>query len=154
MHSVTEWVASIPDEISPREGLVFIATALDDAKQATNEIRDAFKGTIPPPPWPQPPELVKAVEALEGGQLMLNQAIALGYGDQKEPRSGAHAARLINGGRALYAAVEKMRADHRDGQIKPENAVKLVKRLLPTSLGGVAVFAGILLAMYYLDDAE
>lgn len=153
MQTVAEWVASIPEQISPRDGLTYIALALADAKEATAEIRAKFSGTVPPPPWPQPPELVSAIDALEGGQLMLNQAIQLGYGDRKEPRTGPHSVRLINGGRALYAGIEKMRREHREGVITPANiprkAASALAALLSTPVGGVVALGVVL---YFLGD--
>lgn len=147
--SVTEWLAEIPDTVSPRDGLRFIREALDDAQAAVDAIRAQYAGgTLPPPPWPETPDLAQAREALEGGQLMLNQAIALGMGDTKEPKTGPHAVRLINGGRALYKAIDAMNRAHREGEIKPENAVKLVSRaagaVLPTIPGGLLLLFGLI----------
>lgn len=149
MNSVTEWVASIPVEVSPREGIALINVALADAKEATAKVVADYKGgTLPPPPWPQPPELVKAIDALEGGLKMLNWAVSMGYGDTKEPHTGAHAVRLINGGRMLYAGIEKMEKDHREGVVNVENIPKLAQRaalaVLPTGVGGLLAIGFVL----------
>lgn len=153
MHTVAEWVTSIPDAVTPREGIALIDVALGDARDATAALVSEYKGgTLPPPPWPQPPELVTAIEALEGGKLLLGQAINLGYADTKFPKSDPHTVRLVNGGRALYAAIDKMQREHREGTIKPENLPKLAERaarkLLPTGLGGLAA----LIALAYIVD--
>lgn len=164
MHTVTEWLAQLPAEITPRQGLLFIRQALDDAKEATAAIVAEYgnSGTLPPPPWPQPPELQQAIAALEGGQKMLNTAIGWGFGDKAEPQTGPHAVRLINGGKALYAAIAKMQQEHREGKIDPRNAAgkaaswaahKLID-IAAHPIGGVLTFAAVMWLLSNLDELE
>jgi hypothetical protein len=163
MHTAAEWLAQLPAQISPRQGLVYIAQVLDDAKEATSAILAEYHGgTLPPPPWPQPPELQTAIAALEGGRSMLNTAIALGYGDKSEPQSGSHAARLINGGKAVYAGIAQMQRERREGKIDPAQvpakaaawAATKLKDIAATQIGGWLVFAGVVWLLHNLDDLE
>lgn len=156
VHSVTEWVASIPDQVSPREGLALVDVALGDAREATDEIRDKFRGTVPPPPWPQPPELVTAIDRMEGGRLMLNQAIELGHGDDKSPKDSPRALPLLDAGRVLYREIENMRRQHTAGIINPANLPRMAARglasFLPTGLGGLAALALVVYIAGELDE--
>lgn len=155
MHSVAEWMAQIPAEVSARDGLVFIQMALNDAKEATDQILQRYSGgTLPPPPWPQHPELVKAVEALQGGLLLLNQAIAAGYGDKKEPKGGPLALRLTNGGRALYREVARMQEAMKGIKIEdvPGLLANAAKKAAATPIGGWVTVGLLLVALSHLDD--
>lgn len=157
MHSVAEWTAQIPDQVSPRDGLLLIQMALDDAKEATDRILARYTGgTLPPPPWPQHKELQQAIAALEGGQLLLQQAIAADYGDKKEPKTGPLATRLINGGRALYrelAVMEKAMQGIKVEQI-PQLLANAAKKAASTPLGGLVTFGLILWGLSQLDELE
>lgn len=157
MHSAAEWLAQLPGEMTPRQGLVHIQGPLDDAKEATAAIVAQYKGgTLPPPPWPMHPELVKAIDTLEGGQLMLKQAIALGYGDHAEPKNGAHAARLIKGGEAVYREIGVMQRRQREGTITaatlPRKALDLGLNFATTKLGGLLAFAVIAWVLHDQGD--
>jgi hypothetical protein len=107
--TAAEWVASIPDELTLREGLVFVDQALADARQAVDETRARFTGTVPPPPWPMHPELETAVRTMEGGRKMLATGIDLGYGDRSYKKTEGQAAAVVKGGLKLYAEVAQMR---------------------------------------------
>lgn len=156
MHTVAEWVASIPDEVSPREGLAFIDAALGDAAEATNEIRDKFAGTVPPPPWPQPPELVTAIERMEGGKLMIARAVELGHGDTKAAKDSPRVLPLVDAGRVLYREIARMQQQHRDGVINPANLPQLAARglgsFLPTGVGGLVALGVVAYLAGWLDD--
>lgn len=146
VHSVTEWVASIPDQVSPREGLALVDVALGDAKEATDAILAEYTGgTLPPPPWPRPPNLVTAIKRMEGGRLMLTQAIEMGHGDDKSAKDSIRVLPLLDGGRVLYREIENMRREHKAGIINPANLPRLAARglasFLPTGLGGFAALA-------------
>ncbi len=157
MHSVAEWMAAIPAEVSARDGLLYIQMAIDDAKEATDQILAAYPGgTLPPPPWPQHPELVKAIEALEGGKLLLNQAIAAGYGDKKEPKGGPLATRLTNGGRALYREVARMQAAMKGIKVEdlPGLLANAAKKAAATPVGGWVTVCLLLWGLSQLDDLE
>ena len=162
MHSVAEWTAQIPAEPTPRDGLRLIQTALADAKEATDQILARYTGgTLPLPPWPQHPKLVEAIKALEGGVLLLNQAIATGYGDKAEPRTkdgkpGPLATRLINGGRALYREVAVMQKAMQGVKVEdiPQLLASAAKKAAATPIGGLATFALILWGLSQLDDLE
>lgn len=159
MHTVGEWLAQLPATITPRQGLVFIAQAIADAKEATDQVLAEYHGgTLPPPPWPQPPELVRAIEALQGGQLLLQKAIELGHGDDAEPQTGPHAVRLINGGRQLYAAIALMQRQRREAKIDPRTlpakAARWALDLAAEPIGGLLVFAGVVWLLRELDRME
>lgn len=156
MHSLAEWMAEIPPEVTARDGLVMIKQALDDAAEATDQIRARYTGTVPPPPWPQHPELERAIAALEGGRLLLNQAIEAGYGDRKEPKTGPLATRLTNGGRALYREVDRMQKAMAGIKVEdiPGMIANAAKRAAGTSIGGLFAVAAILWALDNLGGGE
>lgn len=147
MNSAAEWVASIPDMVSAREALVFIDQALRDADEATEAVRGRFTGTLPPRPWPQSEQMQTMIKALEGGQLLLGQAVNAGHGDTKQPKNGPTGSRLINGGRALYAEIAKMQQRAAElptaGNI-PELVAEAAKQAAATRWGGLFVIAGLL----------
>lgn len=154
IQSYTEWSATIPDEISARDGLVLIAGALEDAKQATAEVVARYTGgTLPPPPWPQHALLQQAIAALEGGAKLLQQAIAMGYGDRKETRSGPLATRLQNGGRALYRELDVMRKNHEGVKLQdlPGLAARLALKAAAPQLGGLLTFAAVMWVLHNLE---
>ncbi len=154
MNSAAEWVASIPDQLTAREALVYIQQALDDAKAATDTIVAQYQGgTLPPPPWPQQPLLVQAVDAMEGGRKMLQQAIAMGYGDRKEPKSGPTGTRLLNGGRALYREIAIMQKADREGKTTaPELAARAAAAVVATPWGGLLAIGGLLWLLHHYGD--
>lgn len=155
MNSAAEWIASIPEQLTPRESLVYIQQALDDAKAATDEILAKYSGgTLPPPPWPQHAELRTAIDALDGGRLLVNQAIHLGHGDTVFPKTDARAQRLINGGRALYREIAEMQ--RRMKGVKVEDVPRLVfdaaKKAAADKWGGVLFFAAVLWTINNFGD--
>lgn len=157
MNSAAEWLASIPDELTAREALVFVEQALQDAAAATKQVAARFQGTVPPPPWPQHPELVKAIAAMEGGRLMLMQGINLGYGDQKQPKSGATGIRLQTAGRQLYAEIARMQ--QRGAELpKAANVPELLARAgaaaAKTSIGGWVTLGVLLWALRNIEDLD
>lgn len=156
MNSVAEWVAAIPDQVSARQALLLIDDALRDAKQATDEIVANYShkgGTLPPPPWPQHPELQQAIKALEGGQLLLQQAINLGRGDETSPKTGPLGIRLANGGQELYRQIAVMRERMQGVKVEslPGLAAELAKKAAETRWGGLAVVAAIIWAAHTFD---
>jgi len=158
MHSVTEWVASIPDDVSPREGLAFIDVALADAREATDAIVAQFTGgTLPPPPWPQTPELATAIARMQGGQLMAQRAIELGNGDTKSPKASPRVLPLLDGGRVLYREIERMQRLFKEGTLTTATLPKLAARglgwLLPTSgVGGLVALGAVLYLVHRYGD--
>ena len=163
MHSVSEWLAQLPAQISPRDGLVFIRQALDDAKEATDQVLAEYHGgTLPPPPWPQPPRLVFAIKGLEGGQIMLQRLIDNGAGDRKEPQTGPYAVRLIAGGRELYAGIADMQREQREGKINPADVpakaaawvAHKAADIAAGPIGGLITFAAIVWLLRELDAME
>lgn len=58
----TRFLASAPGTVTPQTGRALCNGVLADAADATRTVADAFKGTVPPPPWPAGPELVAARE--------------------------------------------------------------------------------------------
>lgn len=154
MNSAAEWIASIPDQLTARDALVFIEQALADARTATDEVRARFSGTVPPPPWPQSPELVQAIAAMEGGRTLLQRAIELGH-TNPQPKSGAIGVRLQNGGRLLYAEIAKMRkraAELPTAKDIPDLAKHAALGLANTSIGGLLVLGGVLWLAYKFGD--
>jgi hypothetical protein len=147
VNSAAELIASIPAEVTARDGLVFIGQALADATTATNEILSRYTGsTLPPPPWPQHKELQQAIDALDGGRLLLNQAIAAGYGDKKEPKAGPLGTRLSNGIRALYREIGVMQQRMKGVDVAdiPGLAFDAAKKVAATSIGGWLFAAALL----------
>lgn len=150
MNSAAEWVASIPAEITARDALTLIDTAVSDAKTATDEIVARFSGTLPPPPWPRHPELVKAVEALEGGKLLLMRIINdLGHGEVKRGRNDPQVAALVKAGQALYREIGVMQKNMQGIKAEdlPALAAAAVKRVAGGTLGGLFTFAVVLWAI-------
>jgi len=155
MNSAAEWVASIPAQITARDALTFIDTALTDAKTATDEITARFSGTLPPPPWPQHAELVKAVEALQGGRKMLTTIIeSLGHGDVKRDKADPQVVRLLTAGKALYHEISVMQERMRGVKVEdlPGLAVAAAKRVAGTTLGGLLTFGLVLWALSEFSD--
>lgn len=154
MNSAAEWVASIPDQLTPRESLLYIQQALNDAKTATDEILARYTGgTLPPPPWPQHAELRTAIDALDGGKLLVNQAIQLGHGDTAFPKADPRAQRLINGGRLLYREIAVMQQRMKGVRVEdiPGLALDAAKRAAGGKWTGVLVFAGFLWLLNNFD---
>jgi hypothetical protein len=54
-----KWLASIPAKVSATEGRDLADVALTDARTAVLAVVDQYHGTLPPPPWPMPPEMVR-----------------------------------------------------------------------------------------------
>jgi hypothetical protein len=151
-----DWAASIPAELTARQALVFVEKALADAAAAEKEILGRYTGTLPPPPWPKHPELQKAIDAMEGGRLMLNQAITLGFGDKKEKKDGPTGKRLLNGGRALYREVAVMQENLKGVSAAelPGIVANAAKRIAATQLGGLATIALVVWALHEFDGGD
>lgn len=155
MNSTAEWVASIPDQLTPRQALVYIQTALADADQAVADVRAQFKGTTPPPPWPKSPQLQQAIDAMDGGRLMMLKAIELGYGDQVASKTSPEGLRLVNAGRALYDEIGRITqrvAELPRPQNVPQLGFELAKAAAATKWGGLLVI-GALLWLATSEDA-
>jgi hypothetical protein len=56
------WVESIPDEFSAGDGHEIAQRAVTEAEKTIRDVAFNYHGTIPPPPWPAHPELVKALD--------------------------------------------------------------------------------------------
>jgi hypothetical protein len=159
VQSAAEWVTSIPDELTLRDALVYIETALADAKAATDSIVGRYTGgTLPPPPWPQPDELVNAIKQMEGGRLLVTKGIEMGHGDDKFKKTDARAMPLLNAGRNLYKAIGAMLKADADGAINPANiptmAINAAKKAAGSPWMTLAVVAGLIyLANKYGGDA-
>jgi hypothetical protein len=149
-----DWAASIPAELTARQALVFVEKALADAAAAEKEILGRYSGTLPPPPWPKHPELEKAIDAMEGGRLMLNQAITLGFGDKKEKKDGPTGKRLLNGGRALYSEVAKMQENLKgiSAAELPGMVISAAKKAAETQLGGLLTIGLVLWALHEFNQ--
>jgi hypothetical protein len=65
MLSPTEWAVTLPDPATAREGADALTRALTDTHDTIREIAMRFSGTLPPPPWPADPELVKAIDRVQ-----------------------------------------------------------------------------------------
>jgi hypothetical protein len=158
VNSAAEWIAQLPDQISAREAIPFIDQALADAREATAAVRDKFSGTLPPPPWPQHPELVTVIDALTGGRTFLAGVVASGRGDVKQPRDGDIGKRLQIAGRTLYAEVAKMQqraaalpAAASAADFAAQAAAAAARRVVGTSWGGLLVLAGVVWLAYKFD---
>jgi hypothetical protein len=129
MHSLAEWNATIPDELTLRDALVYVEMALADAKEATDSIVAKYTGgTLPPPPWPQPDSLVTAIKQMEGGRILIRGGIEQGHGDEKFKKTDVRAMPLLNAGRNIYREIAAMLKADKEGEIKLENAPKLAAR--------------------------
>ena len=149
MHSLTEWMASIPDELTLRDALVYVNQALDDAKEATASVVNKYQGgTLPPPPWPQHEALASAVAQLEGGVKLINIGIDQGRGDDKFKKTDVRAMPLLNAGRNVYREIDVMLKRDKRGEVTlpnlPGQGVSLLKRAAEHPLAGLAIFAGAL----------
>lgn len=156
MHSAAEWVASIPDELTARDAMVYVETALQDARDAEKEILARYgSGTLPPPPWPKHPALVTALEAMDGGKIMLGKAIELGHGDQVTKKTDTRiAAPLLNAGRNLYREVAVMQAAMKGIEAKdlPRLATAAAKKFAENKVGGWVTFAAVVWILHNADD--
>lgn len=149
MHSAAEWIATVPEQLTAREALPLIDVAIVDAKQAAEEIAARYHGTLPPPPWPMHAELVKAIEALEGGKKLLAFVIGAGHGDKARGHSDPQVVRLLNGGRDLYAQVAEMQKRMQGVKVEdlPGLAATAVRKAAETKIGGVLFVWGLLWAL-------
>ncbi len=150
-----EWAESIPAQLTAREALVFVQRALAAADAATKAIFSRYgSGTLPPPPWPKHPALEKAIDAMDGGRLMLEQAIKLGHGDVKQPKDGPTGKRLLNGGRALYHEIAVMEKNLEGVKAEdiPGLIVKAATRAASTKLGGWVAVGLLLYALHEWDS--
>lgn len=153
MNSAAEWIATIPAELSAREALPIIDAALRDAEEATDAIRSRYTGTLPPPPWPQHPELVSVINALQGGRTFLSGVVASGRGDVKQSRDGDIGKRLQIAGQTLYreiAVMQKLGTGIDPAQL-PDMAARAAGRaavkLAGTSLGGLLTLVAVVWAV-------
>lgn len=103
-----QWAAAIPEQLTARQALQLIDAALTDAAAAVASVEAKFTGTTPPRPWPMHPELVQAIEAFQGGRLLMQRFIADGLGDVPQPKSGDAGKRLQLGGQNLYRQIGVM----------------------------------------------
>ena len=154
MNSYSEWIAAIPAELTAREALVFIDTALRDADEATRAIVAEFKGgTLPPPPWPQHDALVQVIRALEGGRTFLTGVVNAGRGDVKQPRDGDIGKRLQIAGQTLYREIAVMQRQSAEAKTTaPKMALRLGLGLLDTEIGGLFVLGGLLYLAHKYGD--
>ncbi len=151
-----EWLASIPAQLSAREALPLIETALKDAKDATDEIVSRFSGTLPPPPWPKHAELETAIKAMEGGRLLMQKAIEVGHGDTKQPKDGPNGKRLQNVGTSLYREIARMQDNMRGITAAdiPGLVAKAAARVATTQWGGLLTIGLLLYALHELHEGE
>ena len=152
MNSAAEWVAQIPERITPRAALALVETGLADAKQATDEIVARYSsGTLPPPPWPQHPELVKVIEALQGGKVLLGKLVTIGRGDESYPANHPQAIALRNGGQRLYAEIATMQKNMEGVKVEdvPRLVAEAAKRAASMTIGGPLAIA---LVLWLLKD--
>lgn len=57
-----EWVAAIPDRFTAHQGYQYADDAIRFAKKRIRDVAWSYSGTLPPPPWPAHPALVKALD--------------------------------------------------------------------------------------------
>jgi|SRR6185369_8136760 len=65
-----EWLSHVGPTLTAQEVADLADVALADARAIVLAVADRFHGTLPPPPWPAPPELVaqrKRVQAIRDG---------------------------------------------------------------------------------------
>lgn len=60
-----DWLASIPETFTAREGADAAERALKFSKKAVRDVAFSYSGTLPPPPWPAHPDLIKAQDNLQ-----------------------------------------------------------------------------------------
>lgn len=70
---VNQWIKSIPDNFTAEQAATAAASALTDANKRIDAVRDQYKGTIPPAPWPATPEVRKAIDTMNGGRDYFNE---------------------------------------------------------------------------------
>ena len=65
MSAYAEWLRRVPNPLTARSGVIAASEALADADDVIWRVKNAYSGTVPPPPWPAHPALVAARERVE-----------------------------------------------------------------------------------------
>lgn len=141
------WINSMPKEVSPTQGRALADFALADARATVLAVADQYHGTLPPPPWPAPPELV--------AQRRRVQAIRDGFETLERRAPNVH---------LLPAVTESLR---REGTVLYDRLVELARKSaaaprLPDLLklipdprrlvaGGLPIVALVVVGIYFLE---
>jgi hypothetical protein len=143
-----EWVRSLPDAFGPADALAALDRALDYARGAVLAVADQFHGTLPPPPWPAPPSLVKArddASAMRDGFEVLTR---------KSPRV-RWPLKLGKVGPALQRTGAKLYAEVAALQGRVDKLPKLdPKALLPSAAAALLSSPWVVLGLLYLLTRE
>lgn len=137
--SRTAWVSSVPIPLTPKSGFDAANLALQDARKIYLYVWDHWRGkTVPPPPWPAHPELVRARKKVR----VIRDVLKVIH--NKAPNAKLKPAvrkALVREGSELYRQSKELVRRLEQNTIKPED-------LVPTLAGAVPwwVWAG---AAYY-----
>ena len=106
--AAAKWLSSVPDTFTAVQARDAALAALKDASDVVDNVRGAYKGTLPPPPWPATPELQKAIDQMGGARDYFSR-VADAKPDAKWSKDGAKAwTALSRAGVELYQRMDDL----------------------------------------------
>lgn len=132
------WAAGVPPTFTPTLGATIAARALSDARAAVDDVARSFAGTVPPPPWPAGPALVKAMDTMDGARIAFER-IAMVASPPTYARTDKVGVALLRAGSDLYSETAKLVKARDDGK----DLTKMAAALIPSLGGGTALIAAL-----------
>lgn len=109
-----DWLASIPETFTAREGYEAADRAVRFAERAIRDVTYQYHGTLPPPPWPAHPELQDALAKMKRIREFFNIVEEKLRGTGKEAKFPKVSTEIKTGptltkyGRTLFVEVGKL----------------------------------------------
>jgi hypothetical protein len=107
---LARWLASVPDTFTAPQARDAAVAALKESRERIGAVRDKYNGTLPPPPWPARPELVKAVEAMEGARAFFGRIADSGVASTWTKASSKAWTALARAGSELFGELDRLDA--------------------------------------------
>src|SRR5258708_19024341 len=123
------WIASIPNVFTPADGMAAADKVIAEAFDEIRAVKLSFGGTLPPPPWPAPPELVQAIDRVtgfrDGFEVFSRKAVHARWPKQ----TGKVGPAFIRAGEQLYYELGRFEA--RAAKVKSGDTMGQILRALP-----------------------